>query len=74
MHLKQSSSREMNTMFQSLEEAIILVKKDKLVFKNEMYEELMDRVYKDLNMEVPKGLSLDPKFLEVFDENKNSKG
>ena len=34
----------------------------------------MERVYKDLNMEVPKGLSLEPKFLEVFDEHKNSKG
>ena len=52
-------------MFQSLDEAIILVNKDKLEFQNNQYEELMSQ------LEVQKGLSLDPKFFEVWDETRD---
>ena len=44
MKLREQSNNEMQSMFESLEEAIILVDKDKIAFQNSEYESMLQHL------------------------------
>ena len=63
-------------MFQSLEEAIVLVDNGKLVFQNQEFEEMMDSMQRELDainsQERGQSLPLDFKFLQNYDSSSHS--
>jgi PHD/YefM family antitoxin component YafN of YafNO toxin-antitoxin module len=73
MKSKEQANTEMQTMFESLKEAIVLVDKEKIAFQNSEFESMMEHL-RQLSSEVnmKKGESLDQKIFYVKEDSLSS--
>jgi hypothetical protein len=72
MKSNEKANEEMNCMFQSLEEAIVLVDKKKIAFQNLEYESMIEQLLQLSSQGEEKGDSLDCKLFSIYEDNMSS--
>jgi hypothetical protein len=72
MKSNEKANEEMNRMFQSLEEAIVLVDKKKIEFQNLEYESMMEQLLQLSSKCEEKGDSLECKMFSIYEDNLSS--